>query len=70
MNLLGLIPVLFATGVGSDMTRRMAGPMFGGLLTLSFMTSLVLPAAWVLWRTRQLRRGTLASSLALLKEDA
>lgn len=46
------------------MARRMAGPMFGGLLTLAFMTSLVLPALWVIWRTRQLRRGTLAASLA------
>lgn len=42
----------------------MAGPMFGGLATLAVMTSLVLPAAWVLWRQRQLRRGTLAASLA------
>ena len=63
MNLLGLVPVLLSKGVGSDMTRRMAGPMFGGLLTLAFMTSLVLPALWVLWRTWQLRRGTLAASL-------
>ncbi|MFN7142483.1 MAG: efflux RND transporter permease subunit [Myxococcota bacterium] len=65
MNLFGLLPVLFSQGVGSDMARRMAGPMFGGLVTLTFMTALVLPAMWVLWRTRQLRKGTLARSLAL-----
>lgn len=65
MNLFGLLPVLFSQGVGSDMARRMAGPMFGGLLTLTFMTALVLPAMWVLWRTRQLRKGTLAASLAV-----
>jgi Cu(I)/Ag(I) efflux system membrane protein CusA/SilA len=69
MNVLGLIPVLFATGVGSDMTRRMAGPMFGGLLTLTFMTSLVLPSLWVLWRTRQLENGTLEASLARSKAE-
>lgn len=69
MNLFGLLPVLFSQGVGSDMARRMAGPMFGGLVTLTFMTALVLPAMWVLWRTRQLRKGTLAASLALSKAE-
>ncbi|MFZ5481141.1 MAG: efflux RND transporter permease subunit [Myxococcota bacterium] len=69
MNLFGLIPVMFSQGVGSDMARRMAGPMFGGLVTLTFMTALVLPALWTLWRTRQLRRGTLAASLALSKAE-
>ena len=69
MNLFGLLPVLFSQGVGSDMARRMAGPMFGGLVTLTFMTALVLPAMWVLWRTRQLRKGTLAASLAVSKAE-
>jgi Cu(I)/Ag(I) efflux system membrane protein CusA/SilA len=69
MNLIGLIPVLLSQGVGSDLTRRMAGPMFGGLVTLAFMTSLVLPALWTIWRTHQLQRGTLAASLALSKAE-
>jgi Cu(I)/Ag(I) efflux system membrane protein CusA/SilA len=69
MNLLGLLPVLFSDGVGSDVARRMAGPMFGGLLTLSFMTALVLPAMWVLWRSRQLQRGTLSDSLAVSQAE-
>lgn len=64
MNLLGLVPVLPEDGVGSDLARRMAGPMFGGLLSLTFMTSLVLPALWVIWRTWQLNHGTLAAMLA------
>ncbi len=69
MNLIGLVPVLSSRGVGSDLTRRMAGPMFGGLLTLAFMTSLVLPALWTIWRTHQLERGTLAASLALSRTE-
>jgi Cu(I)/Ag(I) efflux system membrane protein CusA/SilA len=63
MNLFGLLPILMSRGVGSDLARRMAGPMFGGLLSLTFMTALVLPAGWVLWRRGQLRRGTLVASL-------
>lgn len=63
IDTLGLIPVLVATGAGSDLARRMAGPTFGGMLSLTFMTTLVLPALWVLWRTRQLKKGTLAAML-------
>ena len=70
MNLVGLLPVIFSRGVGSDLSRRMAGPMLGGLLTLAFMTSLVLPALWTLWRTSQLRRGTLAASLGRSRAEA
>lgn len=70
MNLVGLLPVIFSRGVGSDLSRRMAGPMLGGLLTLAFMTSLVLPALWTLWRTRQLQRGTLAASLGRSRAEA
>jgi Cu(I)/Ag(I) efflux system membrane protein CusA/SilA len=69
MNLFGLLPVLLSDGVGSDMARRMAGPMFGGLVTLTFMTALCLPAMWVLWRTRQLRIGTLSASLAVSRAE-
>jgi Cu(I)/Ag(I) efflux system membrane protein CusA/SilA len=69
MNLFGLLPVLFSTGVGSDLSRRMAGPMFGGLLTLAFMTSLVLPALWTIWRRWQLNHGTLEPSLGRSKAE-
>ena len=65
MNILGLLPVMFSTGVGADMAQRMAGPMLGGLLTLSVMSTLVLPAAWTLWRQAQLRRGTLGADLGV-----
>jgi hypothetical protein len=37
------------------------------LLTRTFMTSLVLPALWVLWRTRQRKNGTLEASLGRSK---
>lgn len=70
MNLFGLLPVIFSRGVGSDLSRRMAGPMLGGLLTLAFMTSLVLPALWTIWRTRQLRKGTLEASLGRSQAEA
>jgi len=69
IDTLGLIPVLVATGAGSDLARRMAGPTFGGMLSLTFMTTLVLPALWVTWRTHQLKRGTLGAMLARSKAE-
>lgn len=53
-NIFGLLPVLLDTGVGSDVAKRIAAPMWGGLVSLTLLTLLVIPAAWVVWRTRQL----------------
>ncbi len=69
IDMLGLIPVLVSTGVGSDLARRMAGPTFGGMMSLAFMTTLVLPAMWVIWRQRQLRLGTLEESLSFVRAE-
>lgn len=53
-NIFGLLPVLLDTGVGSDVAKRIAAPMWGGLVSLTLLTLLVIPAAWVVWRSRQL----------------
>ncbi len=54
-NIFGLLPVLLDTGVGADVAKRIAAPMWGGLVSLTILTLLVIPAAWVVWRTQQLR---------------
>lgn len=51
-NIFGLLPVLFDNGVGADVAKRIAGPMWGGALTL--LTLLIVPAAYVVWRATQL----------------
>ncbi|HEX9295049.1 MAG TPA: CusA/CzcA family heavy metal efflux RND transporter [Polyangiaceae bacterium] len=53
-NIFGLLPVLFATGIGSDVTKRIAAPMWGGLVSLTLLTLLVIPAMYVVWRGFQL----------------
>ncbi|MBI2394872.1 MAG: efflux RND transporter permease subunit [Deltaproteobacteria bacterium] len=55
-NIFGLLPILIDTGVGADVAKRIAAPMWGGLVSLTLLTLLVIPAAWVVWRGRQLRR--------------
>jgi Cu(I)/Ag(I) efflux system membrane protein CusA/SilA len=55
-NILGLLPILIDQGVGSDVAKRIAAPMWGGLLSLTLLTLLVVPAVYVIWRSFELRR--------------
>ena len=54
MNIVGLIPVMFDTGIGSDVAKRIAAPLWGGLLSLTLLTLAVIPALYVMWRSRGL----------------
>jgi copper/silver efflux system protein len=57
----GLLPLLWAEGPGSEIMRRVAAPMVGGLVTSAFLTLEVIPVLYTVWRARQLatarRRG-------------
>jgi Cu(I)/Ag(I) efflux system membrane protein CusA/SilA len=45
------------TGVGSDVAKRVAAPLWGGLISLTILTLAVIPALYVIWRGWQLRRA-------------
>jgi Cu(I)/Ag(I) efflux system membrane protein CusA/SilA len=52
--MIGLLPIMWSTGIGSDLMKRIAAPMIGGLATSFLMELLVYPAVYYLWRKRQL----------------
>ncbi len=52
--LAGLIPILIGTGTGSEAMSRIAAPMVGGMLTAPLMSLFVLPAAYMLLRSKKL----------------
>ncbi|TAN26753.1 MAG: efflux RND transporter permease subunit [Rhodanobacter sp.] len=52
----GLLPVMFGGGTGSEVMRRIAAPMVGGMISALFLTMLVLPAVYLLWEWRQVRK--------------
>ena len=52
----GLIPIMWATGTGSDVMKRIAAPMVGGLLTSFILELVVYPAIYHAWRSRELDR--------------
>jgi len=53
-DILGLLPILWATGVGADVTKRIAMPLWGGMITSTVLTLLVIPAIYMIWRGRGL----------------
>ena len=56
-NVFGLLPILLDDGVGSDVAKRIAAPMWGGLVSLTLLTLVVIPAVYVVWRAAHLRRA-------------
>jgi Cu(I)/Ag(I) efflux system membrane protein CusA/SilA len=55
--LIGLLPLLWATGSGADVMKRIAAPMVGGLLSSAFLTLELIPVVYTYWRYWQLRRA-------------
>jgi Cu(I)/Ag(I) efflux system membrane protein CusA/SilA len=57
--LFSLVPILWATGTGADVMRRIAAPMVGGIVT-SFLAELVVfPVIYFIWRSVGVERGPL-----------
>ena len=52
----GLIPILWSTGTGSEIMKRIAAPMIGGICTSFILELLVYPAIYAVWRERQLKQ--------------
>ena len=69
---IGLIPILWATGTGSEIMKRIAAPMVGGICTSFLLELLVYPAMYAVWREsgmkepsigQEVEAGDLASEL-------
>ncbi len=51
---MGLLPIMWSTGTGSDVMKRIAAPMVGGLFTSFLLELLVYPVIYATWRRREL----------------
>jgi Cu(I)/Ag(I) efflux system membrane protein CusA/SilA len=54
--LAGLLPILLGGGAGAEVMQRIAAPMVGGMLSSLVLTMLVIPAVYLLWEWRRLRK--------------
>jgi Cu(I)/Ag(I) efflux system membrane protein CusA/SilA len=55
--LAGLVPIMFSTGTGADVMKRIAAPMVGGVVTSTILELVIYPAIYVIWKERDLFRA-------------
>lgn len=61
-SMIGLVPVMWATGTGSDVMKPLTAPMIGGLLTSAIHVLVVTPVLFAIMKERALKKGTLEVS--------
>jgi len=63
--LAGLVPIMFSTGTGADVMKRIAAPMVGGVVTSTILELIIYPAIYVIWKERELGRAEKRSELGV-----
>ena len=53
----GLLPIMWTTGTGADVMKRIAAPMIGGMVSSTILTLLVIPVLYALWRGWSMSTG-------------
>jgi hypothetical protein len=51
--LAGLAPIMIGSGTGSEVMRRIAAPMLGGMITAPLVSMVLIPALYVLWKRKE-----------------
>ncbi len=52
----GLLPIMLGSGTGSEVMRRIAAPMVGGMVSATILTLIVIPAVFLLWKSMGLKQ--------------
>ena len=55
-TIIGLLPIMYGDGTGSEVMSRLAAPMVGGMISSVILTLFVLPVVYLLWKQQQLRK--------------
>lgn len=53
----GLLPIMLGSGTGSEVMRRIAAPMIGGMLSATILALIVIPAIYLLWKQYQIKHA-------------
>jgi Cu(I)/Ag(I) efflux system membrane protein CusA/SilA len=56
----GLLPIMWTTGTGADVMKRIAAPMIGGMVSSTILTLVVIPVLYALWRGRSVKATALS----------
>ncbi|MCY4159443.1 MAG: efflux RND transporter permease subunit [Bacteroidetes bacterium] len=52
----GLLPILWGTGTGSEIMKRIVAPMVGGMISSTILTLIIIPVIYYLWKSNTLKR--------------
>lgn len=55
-TLIGLLPVMIGTETGSEVMKRIAAPMVGGLISSAILTLIIIPAVYDIWKRNELKQ--------------
>ena len=65
----GLAPILWSSGTGADVMKRIAAPMVGGMVSATVLTLVLIPAVYLIWRRWQVRHRPDSMSHAVMSDD-
>ncbi|MEZ5815623.1 MAG: CusA/CzcA family heavy metal efflux RND transporter [Hyphomicrobiaceae bacterium] len=68
--IVGLMPIFFTDGLGSDVMRRIALPMVGGMVSTTLLTLLVIPVIYLIWEGRRFGPAKPAGGAAIRELDS
>jgi Cu(I)/Ag(I) efflux system membrane protein CusA/SilA len=57
----GLLPIMLGSGTGSEVMRRIAAPMVGGMVSATLLTLVVIPAVFLIWKQRGCKSAATAT---------
>ena len=69
-DVVGLLPIMWSTGSGADVMKRIATPLVGGVVTSGIVVLLILPVVYYLWQARRMAQPTGDSAHASFSELA
>jgi len=55
----GLLPIMWTTGTGADVMKRIAAPMIGGMVSSTILTLIVIPVLYIVWKGWAMSSGSL-----------
>jgi Cu(I)/Ag(I) efflux system membrane protein CusA/SilA len=65
---IGLLPIMWSTGTGADVMKRIATPVVGGVITSGIIVLVIYPVVYYLWKARGLPKGEPFRGFRRLKE--
>ncbi len=61
-TLIGLMPVMMGTATGSQMMKRIAAPMVGGLISSTVLTLVIIPVVYDMWKRCSLKQASASTA--------